>query len=340
MVLRIVVVGGGVNGIGTALALKQRLPNCQLTVVSKDFTPDTTGDGAAGMWGPYLIEGTPDDKVLQWSQDTWNLFNEWYKSGDSLSWGVSLVPGTVVSQHKLPEEIWSHIPMSYKTLTQEEYSKYGHKYSSGYQFTTLIAEPSRFLPKLMAKVEEYGGTLVKRSLCSLEEVASTADLVMNCSGLGAKDLVPDDLVYPCRGQVMRVHAPWVKEFFADESDDSFCYILPNIDKVVLGGTHQDNDWRREVDPVDSETIWRNCIESMPSLKNCEVVKEWVGLRPCRKGGIRVDTDEIVVKDRHIPVVHNYGHGGCGISTFWGCSKEAASLAVNLIQKYYGSPSKL
>ncbi|XP_064084998.1 D-aspartate oxidase-like isoform X2 [Macrobrachium nipponense] len=275
MVLRIVVVGGGVNGIGTALALKQILPNCQLTVVSKDFTPDTTGDGAAGMWGPYLVEGTPDDKII-----------------------------------------------------------------SGYQFTTLIAEPSRFLPKLMAKVEEYGGTFVKRRLSSLEEVASTADLVMNCSGLGAKDLVPDDLVYPCRGQVMRVQAPWVKEFFADESEESFCYILPNIDKVVLGGTHQDNDWRRELDPIDRETIWRNCTESMPSLKNCEVVKEWVGLRPCRKGGIRVDTEEIFVKNRHIPVVHNYGHGGCGVSTFWGCSKEAASLAVNLIQKYYGSPSKL
>ncbi|XP_068226127.1 D-aspartate oxidase-like [Palaemon carinicauda] len=133
----------------------------------------------------------------------------------------------------------------------------------------------------------------------------------------------------------------MKEFFADDSEDSsFCYVLPNIDTVVLGGTHQDNDWRREVDPDDREAIWKNCIENFPSLKNCEVVKEWVGLRPCRTGGIRVDTDEIVVNNRHIPVVHNYGHGGCGVSTFWGCSREAASLAADLIHKYHGPPSKL
>lgn len=336
--VRVVVVGGGVNGVGTALALLQEVPQCQVSIISENYTPDTTGDGAAGLWGPYLIKGTPEHKILSWGQETWNLFRDWWKSGQN--WGVSLVPGTVISREYLPPEPWRHIPLAYKTLTQEEYTKYGPEYSSGYQYTALVAESSRFLPKLMTEVEEHGGILERRCLSSLEDAASQADLIINCSGLGARDLVPDKAVYPCRGQVLRVRAPWTNCFLCDDSEEKFGYIIPNIDTVVLGGTHQDDDWRREVDPKDTETIWQNCTELMSSLKQCELVREWVGLRPTRRTGIRLEADEIKADGRTIPVVHNYGHGGCGVSTFWGCSKEAAGIAVDLIHKQYGPTSKL
>jgi len=35
------------------------------------------------------------------------------------------------------------------------------------------------------------------------------DVVVNCSGLGAQQLLPDPHCYPIRGQIMRVKAPWV-----------------------------------------------------------------------------------------------------------------------------------
>lgn len=75
---------------------------------------------------------------------------------------------------------------------------------SGYSCKTLTFEPSRFLPKLLKDVEKLGGMVEKCCLTNLEEAAARADLVINCSGLGARDLVPDPNIYPIRGQVFRV----------------------------------------------------------------------------------------------------------------------------------------
>ncbi|MPC09376.1 D-amino-acid oxidase [Portunus trituberculatus] len=56
---------------------------------------------------------------------------------------------------------------------------------------------------MLEEVKARGGHLEELSISSLEEAASEADLLINCSGLGARDLVPDPSVFPCRGQVMR-----------------------------------------------------------------------------------------------------------------------------------------
>ncbi|XP_045621013.2 D-aspartate oxidase isoform X1 [Procambarus clarkii] len=338
MVVRVVVVGGGVSGVGSALALLQRLPQCSLTIIAEHFTPTTTGDGAAGHWEPYMSPGTSEEKIIQWSRETWELFRGWWESGRQM--GVSLAYGEIISRDHMQENPWRHVPLAYRTLTDAECTKYGPQYRSGYTFGTFSAEVSRFLPVLLEEVKELGGRLEVRRLSSLTEAAQEADLVINCSGLGARDLVPDPAVYPCRGQVMRVRAPWVGRFLCDESDESFAYILPNIETVVVGGTHQDDDWRLEVDPADSRVIWDNCTTLMPSLKAAVVVQEWVGLRPCRKGGVRLEADQIKVDSRTVPVVHNYGHGGCGITMFWGCASEVAHIARDLVHRHYGLPCRL
>lgn len=54
-----------------------------------------------------------------------------------------------------------------------------------------------------------------------------------------------------------------------------------------------------------------------------IIREVVGLRPFRAEGFVVDTQRIGEK----LVVHNYGHGGAGITLSWG----TASLAVDLVR---------
>jgi len=66
---------------------------------------------------------------------------------------------------------------------------------------------------------------------------------VNCSGIGARKLVGDNLVSPLRGQVMRVSAPWLRKVVLDDRDDGN-YVIPNLKSVVVGGTHQDGDWDR------------------------------------------------------------------------------------------------
>src|SRR5438876_3864365 len=53
-----------------------------------------------------------------------------------------------------------------------------------------------------------------------------------------------------------------------------------------------------------------------------VIREVVGLRPYRAEGFVVDAQKIGNK----LIVHNYGHGGAGMTLSWG----TASLAVDLL----------
>src|SRR5215211_7826816 len=56
-----------------------------------------------------------------------------------------------------------------------------------------------------------------------------------------------------------------------------------------------------------------------------IIREVVGLRPYRPGGFVVDAQRLGSK----LLVHNYGHGGGGVTLSWG----TASLAVDLAQDY-------
>ncbi len=58
--MKIVIVGGGIIGLSTGLYLKQNgNPSYDVTIVTDKTTPETTADGAAGIWGIYLLTGTP-----------------------------------------------------------------------------------------------------------------------------------------------------------------------------------------------------------------------------------------------------------------------------------------
>lgn len=65
MVKKIAVLGGGINGISCAVQLQNKFKSAvEVTVISEEFSPNTTGDGSAGLWGPYLMGNTPNDKIL------------------------------------------------------------------------------------------------------------------------------------------------------------------------------------------------------------------------------------------------------------------------------------
>jgi glycine/D-amino acid oxidase-like deaminating enzyme len=58
-----------------------------------------------------------------------------------------------------------------------------------------------------------------------------------------------------------------------------------------------------------------------------VLEEGCGLRPARAGGVRIELEwlEDVKRQREVPVVHNYGHGGFGYQSSWGSASEALEL---------------
>jgi D-amino-acid oxidase len=62
---------------------------------------------------------------------------------------------------------------------------------------------------------------------------------------------------------------------------------------------------------------------VPELAGARVLGERVGLRPARRGGPRVEAEDLPGGGR---VVHAYGHGGAGMTLSWGCADEVTTLA--------------
>lgn len=140
--------------------------------------------------------------------------------------------------------------------------------------------------------------------------------------MGAKELVGDTGVYPIRGQVLKMDAPWLKNFI--RVGDATTYIYPGIHSVTVGGTAQQGDWHLQVDAGDREGILERCRRLEPSISKARVVSEWVGLRPGRKN-LRLEKELVQTHGRLVPVIHNYGHGSWGVSLAWGTAVDATQL---------------
>ena len=100
------------------------------------------------------------------------------------------------------------------------------------------------------------------------------------------------------------------------------YIVPRSEDCVLGGTAEEGRWDTEPAPETAASILRRCAALEPRLGEAEVLEHRVGLRPGRPQ-VRLELQEL---PDGTPLVHNYGHGGSGVTISWGCAGEAAGLA--------------
>lgn len=67
--------------------------------------------------------------------------------------------------------------------------------------------------------------------------------MVNCSGLGALQLVPDENVYPTKGQTVVVKGR-ANQIHFREGEGYVAYVIPRIGKevTVLGGNKGIGDW--------------------------------------------------------------------------------------------------
>lgn len=98
--------------------------------------------------------------------------------------------------------------------------------------------------------------------------------------------------------------------------------------MTLGGCRQYDSYDMKLSRYDAAAIKERCESLVPSLKAAPLVKECVGLRPHRDP-VRVEKEIIRCGDRRVKIVHNYGHGGYGVTTAPGTALYAVKLAKEL-----------
>jgi D-amino-acid oxidase len=305
----VVVVGAGVIGLTTAICATDA--GFQVRVVTAAPPAETTSALATAMVGPTFGFGGP--RVDEWEQAT---VAEVRRHADAP--GVHLGRGRFAS--RLPDMIppSAEALQGFRLCTSDELPD---GFASGFWAEVPLIRMPLYLEYLRARVADTGTEIaLSAPLMSIREALGLAPRVVNCSGLAARDLVPDPTVVPMRGPNIVVKNPGLDTFFIEgpPGPEFTCY-HPHGSVVVLGGSARESD-DVTPDPVELEAIVARCAEVEPRLHGAEVLEHRVGLRPARPS-IRLEAEAL---DGGL-CVHNYGHAGIGVTTAWGCAREATRL---------------
>lgn len=335
--VKIAVIGCGAIGLTSALEIQKKLGNiAKVTIFADKFSPDTTSDIAAGLWEPYLCGDHTMEEITGWARHTYDCIVKLWKEGKAKEAGIILQPNiTLIDQEPFIIPEWLTASMGYSELTDHHLKslnkQYKKKFAGGFVFMTFTWEAATFLPYLQKEFLKRNGTIIEKHVKNFNELEEF-DVIVNCTGLEARNLLEDPEIYPIRGQVNRVDAPWSCVSYIIPTTDikDYCYIIPNINAVVLGGTQQ-RSFDTTLCEDDNKLFRSNIFKIVPSFADSKVIKVACGLRPVRSK-IRLEEECMKLSNgKLMKIVHNYGHGGAGITLSVGCAKQAANLVDSVLK---------
>jgi glycine/D-amino acid oxidase-like deaminating enzyme len=120
------------------------------------------------------------------------------------------------------------------------------------RFATMMIDPPVYLEALQRAVRLAGGSIMVRRFAAPAELATLPETaIVNCTGLGARELFGDEELRPLKGQ-LTVMLPQPDVDYAVLYGD--LYSFARRDGLVLGGTHQLDDWSLTPDAAEKQRI--------------------------------------------------------------------------------------
>jgi hypothetical protein len=145
-----------------------------------------------------------------------------------LVWFSSIVPELhILADHELPQD---------------------SEIAAGISYQTFCVSPNQFLTHRLQLCKELGAETKTRKVKSLGEVfepdlCPDAAGVINCTGIGARELVPDDNVFPTKGQTIIVQGKAQKIAIRSGGKwENHVVPHPGSNTTLLSGCKLANDW--------------------------------------------------------------------------------------------------
>jgi D-amino-acid oxidase len=328
-------------------------------VVADRFAPRVTSvvAGALWEWPPAVCGRHADESSVQrakgWCESSYAAFSALARDRAT---GVFLRPVTFYFRRPLAEDTRQRVKMEElaavvrgfrhdASLVVENGVSPQLGLRDAYAHLAPMIDTDVYMRWLLDQVHAAGclvlqgkvsGPLPGRAAALAREHGAGA--VVNCTGLGAREL-GDDSIFPLRGALVRARndgraMPRLTQAHcvSNEGSGSFLFVVPRgEDTLVLGGLAEQGEWGLDVGldnygPI--REMYRRCVEFLPVLASAEVDAAEpvrVGLRPFRPRGVRLEAE-----GGQPPIVHNYGHGGSGVTFSWGCAAEVAGLVEKAI----------
>ncbi|WP_436348518.1 FAD-dependent oxidoreductase [Natronorubrum sp. FCH18a] len=360
----VAILGGGVVGISTAIYLE--LYGYDTTVYTdrvpfeSDPDPAFATPYAAASVQPASVTMRDLPRVFGTSQAVFRLL------ADAGSMGVRRQPHFVLYEVDRPDPDYATVVDGFERVSDlEAYPRRPDAAAVfGWRFDAYFAEMPAYLGRCYALYRAIGGTVTNRTLTRREFLECSADVLANCTGVRATELFDDPRPFDVEvgHQVIAEGLPPVRDasgsmfsykYTPDDEEigrslAGEVYAYPRMDALVLGGSRIVADigpgdrWEGELDgatrTIDGVTVPARIVET-----NAELLETYAdvdlrgaafsgryGYRPVRDPdgeGVRLERERIDGR----PVVHNYGHGGAGVTLSWGSAAETASLVRELLE---------
>ena len=349
---RVLVIGAGISGLTTALCLRQK--GFQVTVIAEKFAPHIVSVVAGALWEwPPAVCGYHQDQLSlarskQWCTVSYEKFFELAIEEET---GVFIRPANFYFRYEVEispkarykmEELQSKVQgfRHDAALIREHGVNENIGLKDAYTYLAPMVDTDAYMKWLLFKVQGMGCVMLDQringELCKQEKQLKKqfgVDAIVNCSGLGARELAKDD-VSPLRGALVRVkndgswmplvkHAHCVSHESGHEQD--MVFILPRgKNMLLLGGLVEPNEWNTDITLSNYQPVrgmLERCVEFLPILKQAQLDPEEpvrVGLRPFRQENVRLE------REAGTQIIHNYGHGGSGVTFSWGCAQEVTA----------------
>ena len=318
---QVAIVGAGVSGLTCGIAFAER--GFSVKIFGEKVGAETTSGAAGALWFPYDAE--PAGKVIPWALATYKVLADLAKDRNC---GVSMIElRQYCRTGKIELPGWASrfvIPdAAFVSSSRAEKSPgISAAFSDGFAVRVPLTDTTIYLDYLIDRFQKAGGEIESGvRLEKLEDVRPNFDLVINCAGIGARELARDPDLEPHRGQVTIVPRVARTDCAIVCDDDPLMYVIPRTNDCVFGGTNDvSDDW--SPDPKTTDSILAECSRVL-EIEPPRVLRARVGLRPFRKSGVRLEKQKL---GDGRTVIHNYGHGGSGFTLSWGCASEVLALA--------------
>ena len=321
------IIGAGVSGLTCGVVLAEHEWN--VTILADETGEQTTSGAAAAVWFPYGAK--PADKIIPWSLITYERLRDLARDSRS---GVSMVElrqFTRAGEIAIPD--WaknlgarsiSVIPSENASPARTEGSLtipgFPSTFTAGFALTVPLIDATIYLDYLAKRLRTAGGTIQSAHISKVDEIPRDFYVIINCAGIGARELVHDSDLEAHRGQVAIV--PKIDLAQAIICNDApLMYAIPRARDCVFGGTNSICE-NRESSSADTTAIVSECSRVL-GIDPPPVIAVKVGLRPFRNSGVRLELEKL---GDGRSVVHNYGHGGAGFTLSWACAEEVRAIA--------------
>ncbi|WP_300389977.1 FAD-dependent oxidoreductase [Henriciella sp.] len=252
----VAVLGAGVMGLTTALILARR--GHDVTVYAEHLPPHTTSNIAGVLWLPtgYFDRDVATPEFLRRNRILIRAAHRGFlpyvnRPGYGVYWS---------DHHALSR--WS--PKTYNTLPggddlypelqrAHENTLFGYAFME--RFRALIIDPDYYLDQIMKDAQLAGAQFIGATLGPEDVAALPQSVIVNCTGLGARDLFGDEDLVPIRGQLSHLlPQPEIDYSYVAPTSQGVLYMFPRRTGIVLGGTHEMGEASLEADPAQIKRI--------------------------------------------------------------------------------------